>query len=147
MRFELMDAWRGWRHATTPDNLKVEFTLDGATRCIDCSIELLLEFYGYVVNGEPCHLIGGSGTALEIEEEPTGVQFRINYSVDTYTTYEELEGELVPLLREVFDMHDRLGQEGFASDRREAALDRIQERVERAGVGYDVRACYDRLAV
>jgi hypothetical protein len=147
MRFELRDAWRGWRHATTPDNLKVEFTLEGTTRCIDCSVELLLEFYGYVIHGEPCHLIGGSGTALEIDEEPTDVRFRINYSVDAHTTYEELEEELVPLLREVFDMHDRLGQEGFAGDRREAALERVQERVERAGVAYDVRECYDRLAV
>jgi len=141
MRFELLDAWRGWRHATTPDNLKVEVTLEGETQCIDASLELLCELYGHVRHGEPCHIIGGSGTAFEIDDRPTGVRFRVNYSWGAHTTHEDLAAELVPLLREVFTMHDRLGR-----DRREAELDRLQEHVDAVGVGYDVRDCYDRLA-
>lgn len=140
LEFELMDAWRGWRHASTPDNLKVNFRLDGTTRRIDSSLELLLELYGHVVNRSECHLVGGSGTAFEIEERPTGVQFRINYSVAADTTFAELECELDPLLRETFWMHDRLGRE-----RREAVLAEVQQLVDDRGVGYDVHALYDEL--
>lgn len=135
-----MDAWRGWRHATTPDNLKVDFRLDGTTRRIDSSLELLLEFYGHVVHESECHLVGGTGTTFEIEERPTGVRFRINYSVAADTTFAELERELDPLLRETFWMHDRLGRE-----RREAELANIQRHVDDRGVGYDVHALYDEL--
>lgn len=141
MRFELMDAWRGWRHATTPDNCKVTFHLDGESRRVDASLELLLELYGHVRHESPCHLIGGSGTALEIEDRPTGVRFQLNYSIGTDTTYDQLEWELESLLGEVFDMHDRLGP-----DRRDEELADIQQYVERRGVDYDVRACYERLA-
>ncbi|MFB6172030.1 MAG: hypothetical protein ABEJ23_05805 [Haloarculaceae archaeon] len=140
LEFELRDAWRGWRHATRPDNLKVDVRVDETTRLIDASVELLLEFYGHVVHEAECHLVGGSGTTVELDDRPTGVRFCLNYSVAGDTTFAELDRELAPLLRETFWMHDRLGRE-----RREAELAAIQQRVDDRGVGYDVRALYEDL--
>lgn len=140
MRFELRDAWRGWRHADTPDNLTIECALEGETRVVDASIGFLCELYGHVKHRELCHLVGGTGTAFEIRTRPEGVRFIVNYSWSADTTFSELEAELVPLLRESFTMHDRL-----SSDRRDAELARIQDNVDAAGVGYDVRDCYETL--
>lgn len=146
LRFELMDVWRGWEHVTTPDNCKVTFHLDGERRRVDASLALLCELYGHVHHEAECHLVGGSGSALELERFDGEVRLRVNYSWECWTTDEALRAELEGLLAEAFELHDRLSTREQAMSRREGQLAALSERVAERGVGYDVAALYERLA-
>lgn len=143
--FELLDARRGWNHASSPFNLAVAVRLGGGRRRISASLALLIELYGHVRHERECHLVGGSGTAIELEEWGTDVRLRVNYTWTAQTSFDALADELESLLGETFEMHDRLDGGGAAA-RRERTLAELQRRVEDREVAFDVSGLYGRLA-
>lgn len=144
--FELRDARRGWSHARSPFNLSVEVHIEGDRRRVSSSLELLLELYGYVRHEEPCHLVGGSGTTVELEEWGTDVRFRVNYSWAVQTTCPALQAALESLLTETFQLLDRLDGTTEVAGRRAATLTALDQHVAEQGIGYDVPGLYSRLS-
>lgn len=143
--FELLAVRRGWGAARAPYNLAVGVRLEGERRRVSASLELVLELYAHVRHERPCHLIGGSGTAVELEEWGTDVRIRVNYTWTCQTSYETLERELEVLLAEAFEMHDRL--DAPATDRRAASLATLADYLDDRGVACDIEALYERLVV
>lgn len=144
--FELMDARRGWGHSTAPFNLAIGIQVGGRRRRVSTSLELLVELYGHVRHEQPCHIVGGSGTVVELEEWGTDVRLRINYAWTTQTSFARLERELESVLAETFAMQDRLATaERRSSERRADSLAALQEHVADREVAFDVPGLYDRL--
>lgn len=139
IQFELENEWGGWDHAAIPDDMEITVRTADSDKRAEISLVALLELYGHVLHRKQCDIVIGTGDFIEIVRKNDRILFRTP-PLDIQTTFEELEANLEPLIREVFKAKDdRTGVES-----RDEQLEYVQKKLEKKGIRYDLTVLYQR---
>lgn len=83
-------------------------------------------------------MVVGTGDFIEIVSTDNHVRFR-KPPLNIRTTFEELESSLEPLIHKTFEEKDS----SSSPEERTEAIKSVQKKIEKKGVGYDVKGLYN----
>ncbi|WP_435064626.1 hypothetical protein [Halobaculum sp. EA56] len=144
IKFEILDIWAGWKHAQTPDNLKLSLSHDDERHETSASLRDVVELYYRIENQVSGDMSFGTGGPVVLSMRSTGTDPDVNTvrfelrPIDTEIRYAELRSAVRTLVKRAFEAHD---QQGYR-DLRTRELNHLQEWIDRLGLDGDVQQLY-----